>query len=222
MHVLVEDHAGRIQSLRPTGPADRAGSGAAWGVSLDRSVLEMEGALTEATPPRVVVRSGFIPDEDRPGEPDPRTWGPAGWSALDRGLRACLTSPGPRLLIRPAATDVVSDAPSCLRYLQRRGEWGGDGTGDAVARLGLLLDPVAMLAPSMHASAEDHVARIMQLVVPVAGVDAVALIETPLVPFAKLVAMFRALAPAEMPLVVSAGALRVHASLLGLGDAPRQ
>lgn len=240
MHLLIEDPAGRIQTPAPDvitlpasgppsspsrpGPPRPAGEipGTAWGASLGPTVLEMAGRLPDVSAPRVVARAGFLADEDAPGSPDPRTWGPVGWSAFERSLAASLASPGPRLLIRPAATDVISDAPSCLRFLQRRGQWGESGAEAGVARLGLLLDPVAMLAPSMHASAEDHVDRILHLVVSSAGVDAVALVETPLIPFAKLVEVFRGAAPADMPLVISMHAARAHASLLGLGDAARE
>src|SRR5262249_8001826 len=110
-----------------------------------------------------------LADEDDGGA-DPRTWGPRGWLAMEEALRRYLEQPGPRLVLRPSYTDVISDAPSWLRFLSQRREWAGDGE----ERLGVMLDPVAMLAPSMVKNAEDHVARLLELVGSHAGVDAVA------------------------------------------------
>jgi hypothetical protein len=146
--------------------------GVSWGHAAPFTLLDGEpDGGTRAPSERCVIRAGFIPDDDYPQRPDPRTWGPRGWEALEASIRACLRRQGPRLLVRTAHTDVLSDAPSCIRFLDRREEWGGGSSG--VDRLGILLDPAAMIAPSMIATAEDHIARILEIVAALPGVDGV-------------------------------------------------
>jgi hypothetical protein len=147
----------------------RTNDGDVWGMSWEGTLLgrAVHGPGQDSAASRVILRAGFIEDEDTPGTPDPRTWGPRGWDALEAAVTAALSGTGARILVRPAATDVVSDTPSCLRFLERRASLEG---GD---RLGLLLDPVGMLAPSMMADAGDHLERIAAMVGGHEGVDAV-------------------------------------------------
>jgi len=60
-----------------------------------------------------------------------------------------------RILLRPHARHILSDIPRCLRFLQNK-----------PASLGLALDPIAMLEPSMLRDWEDHLARILQSLAP--------------------------------------------------------
>lgn len=185
-----------------------------WGRGAPGALLApVPDALPLPGAPRLIIRTGFLPDEDHPDRPDPRTWGPRGWEALEAALRPYLARDGARILLRPAHTDVLSDAPSCIRFLDRREQWGAD----AGERLGILLDPAAMIAPSMIPTAEDHIARILEIVANRPGVDGVvaANIEirddapapTPLhrgsIPPARLAALFRANVPAATPLILT-------------------
>ncbi|TVQ61025.1 MAG: hypothetical protein EA379_07005 [Phycisphaerales bacterium] len=83
---------------------------------------------------------------------DPRTWMGSGRNALDAfcvAARPGLEARGGRLLLRPHHAHALGDVPSCLRLL--REQEGGP--------FALLLDPVAMLAQSMRADAQDHFTR---------------------------------------------------------------
>lgn len=187
--------------------------GVFWARAAETTLLVNEGNIT-ATPaaPRVVLRTGFLPDEDDPNVPGPRTWVGRGWEALDRAVEVALSRSGPRMLIRPAWTDVISDAPSSNRFLDRRQEWG-----DGVARLGLLLDPAAMLAPTMIANAEDHITRILELVASREGVDGVvasnievrdgaprrAAIHQGVIDASRLTNLYRSLVPATVPVILT-------------------
>lgn len=167
--------------------------------------------------PRLVARSGHLVLDDDPNQTDPRTWGPKGWKELEQAIAACLAQKPARFLVRPNAADVVSDAPSCLRFLSERNrmmeamlelkkaENGGIAGMESVtehgeARLGLLLDPAAMLAPSMLADAEDHVRRILELVAGQPGVDAVVVTDQLAANFGRL---FSTLVPPSVPLVLT-------------------
>ncbi len=95
--------------------------------------------------PRVVCWSGWLGPEIFAR--DVRTWGPGGWSALER---ACEGMEAGRVLLRTHARHVLSDAQRCLAFLRR---WEG--------KVGLLLDPMAMLEVSMLDRAEEHLDRIV-------------------------------------------------------------
>jgi len=139
------------------GDAVENGSAAPWAVVIDESVQRLSGARIAGMPAgvRVVAWSGSMADELF-GE-DPRTWGPAGWAALDAACERAapvLAERGATMALRTHARHVLSDVPSCERFVrERRGRHG------EVFRV--LLDPVSMLAPSMLAMAEDHLRRMV-------------------------------------------------------------
>jgi len=94
---------------------------------------------------------------------DPRTWLPPGRAALERWLDAALPvmeRRGGRLLVRPHARHVVSDAHTAVSLLDAR----------AGAPLGLALDPAALLEASMLADLDDHMVRTLALAGPRADV----------------------------------------------------
>jgi len=94
---------------------------------------------------------------------DPRTWLPPGRAALERWLDAALPEMerrGGRLLIRPHARHVVSDAHAAVSLLDAR----------AGAPLGLALDPAALLEASMLGDLDDHLVRTLALAGPRAEV----------------------------------------------------
>src|SRR6185503_19633045 len=73
--------------------------------------------------PRVVLPSGWLEDDDEGSGVDPRTWGPRGWAgfeAICRGLCEQVRGRSTRVCFRPRATDVLSDVPSCLRFLESK------------------------------------------------------------------------------------------------------
>lgn len=184
-------------SLTPDGGVQDA-TGAPWAITLAGTLLGgLETIPAPAKAPRLIVRPGFIPDEDAPAEPDPRTWSLKGWDALDAALQDLLGRTGARVLLRPAATDVISDAPSCLRFLERRARFGTDGP----ARLGLFVDPVGMLAPSMLPTAPEHLERIVAHLAGHDGVDALLIRETTGVATGTLAALVSTLAPGVTTIV---------------------
>ena len=67
-------------------------------------------------------------------------------------LTPALDAAGVRLLIRPHVAHTVADIPACRRILSE----------ERAERIGLLLEPCAMLAPSMLADAPDHLRRILE------------------------------------------------------------
>ncbi|MEO0511730.1 MAG: hypothetical protein AAF108_02385 [Planctomycetota bacterium] len=120
------------------------GNGPVWGRSF------LGNPLVEPPPVegRTVCWSGWF-DDDETGV---RTWSDAGWSAF----RAWLTGALPRardaggtVVVRPRATHVLSDPQRCYAILEEFDE----------PAMGVLLDPVGMLAPSMLGFAEDHLRR---------------------------------------------------------------
>ena len=94
---------------------------------------------------------------------DPRTWLPPGRAALERWLDAALSETerrGGRLLVRPHARHVISDAHTAVSLLDAR----------AGAPLGLALDPAALLEASMLTDLDDHLVRTLALAGPRAEV----------------------------------------------------
>jgi hypothetical protein len=116
-----------------------------------------------------VVWSGWLTDEfEAEAERfvhDPRLWQPAAWSMLIDRLRALApigVGTGQRLLIRPHARHIVSDIPACLKLAgQIVGTPGTTGVSGGLERFGLLMDWPGMLTPSMLASLDDHLERLL-------------------------------------------------------------
>ena len=160
MPVLVFDG----ETIRPLG------GGAVWarwsGANLLAGEVRSEGDA------RLALWSGWYGDAGDPpshdgtsSAPDPRTWSPAGWSAMQRGLTTLAAQHAPGLLVRTHHAHVVSDAPSCLRMLR--------ASERERERIQLLVDVGAMIAPSMWSAAEDHAARILGALAAEDGVAAV-------------------------------------------------
>lgn len=101
---------------------------------------------------------------------EPKTWGPAGWASFEQlceRAEPMLVNAGRELCWRPHARHVLSDIPSCRRFLAR---WAGS---DRPMRL--VLDPASMLTDSMLPDASDHVARVLESLLGETGVAAVLL-----------------------------------------------
>lgn len=134
----------------------------AWAtVSSDNLLLASDPAhhhkilRSDAQAAPVLAWSGWFADPLAPSHwpRDPQTWTKPGQAALDAALDRVLpafnlTRP---LLLRQHARHVLSDAPRSLNLLRARTN----------QPLGLILDPAAMLEPSMLIHAEDHYRRVL-------------------------------------------------------------
>lgn len=94
-------------------------------------------------------------DESAPSMP----WGAAAWDWLNVKVtaveRAWGAHPGARW-VWPRVGEVLSDVPSLRRFLKDR-----EGAA-ASSGWRFVLDPVAMLAPSMLGNADEHVMRVLE------------------------------------------------------------
>lgn len=110
---------------------------------------------SDAQAARVLAWSGWFAEPLAPGHwpRDPQTWTKPGQAALDAALDTLLPefSATRPLLLRPHARHVLSDAPRSLNLLRARTD----------QPLQLVLDPAAMLEPSMLIHAEDHYRRVL-------------------------------------------------------------
>ncbi|MBC7771340.1 MAG: hypothetical protein H7210_02480 [Pyrinomonadaceae bacterium] len=128
---------------------------------------------------RSLLWSGwFEADSDLDALPSPVTWSPRAWSCLDEfctGAAAHVlesaAAPNSQVCLLPRAGDLLSDLPSCQRFLQRRSHWAGASAD----RFELLLDPVGMLTMEMHPYAAEHVERIVLGLGAAAGVSGIVL-----------------------------------------------
>jgi len=114
---------------------------------------------------RVLLWSGWYePATNADADPSPLAWGAGAWCAL---AEFC-TATSARLASRPASSNtrvcflprtghILSDQPSCHRFLNLRSEW----TGTLAPLFEILLDPVGMLTPQMLPCASDHLERII-------------------------------------------------------------
>lgn len=117
---------------------------------------------------RVVAAAGALPagDDEDAARAALRTHSAEGFRALETAIErtvGAIGSGGPSLCVRPRAADVLSDVPSCLVFLRSA----------AAARARLVVDPIAMLTPSMAERAEEHLERIYEGLAGHTGVEAV-------------------------------------------------
>jgi sugar phosphate isomerase/epimerase len=138
------------------------GEGGLWGSVLAGNPLRT-GFAGAIIPPRVIGWTGWIGDGPaEAAERDFRAWGPGAWAGLTASLRAALPAcedAGVKLVLRPHARHVVSDAQ---RWVKLREEFPW---------LGLLLDPVSLMSSEMMGRAEEHLARMASALAP--GAEAV-------------------------------------------------
>jgi hypothetical protein len=119
--------------------------GAPWAVVDARNLL-VDGAREVPSGGRIVIWSGWMGEADTPRgvfERDFRTWSRGAWEKLESEVEPMAG----RILIRPHARHVLSDAQSCVTFFRKHGG------------VALLLDPVAMLTPEMVGRAEEHLER---------------------------------------------------------------
>lgn len=113
-------------------------------------------AIAGVTPDRpLIVWSGSC--GAGPFDPHPHNWGATGAEALGRVCAAMAPGLGERralVCFRPHARHVLSDAPSCRRFLHDHDHGNGP--------FGLALAPALLLEPSMLPAIEDHLTRIFE------------------------------------------------------------
>lgn len=136
-----------------TGPVRFANS------SLLRAHPEDPRTPHNAEPTRIVAWTGSYAELDGGGpfDADPRTWGAAGWSALELACAAATEDANVTVLIRPHARHVVSDVPGIRRFATTI-------AARCRGRFELLLDPASMLdtAHLDRGTAADTLRRIAE------------------------------------------------------------
>jgi hypothetical protein len=221
--LLVLDHA-RSVIAPPEAGGSRAGRAAApWAVVAAGAVLGLseEAARRSAkVAPRMIAWSGTLAAE--PFGDDPRTWGPAGWAALGEAcerLAPVLHNEGAVLVLRTHARHVLSDVPSCIRFVRERRARDGEA-----GPLRVLLDPASMIAESMRDLAEDHLRRIAEAIPllghGLAGVVVGCVGGTPGADAGVVARLVQAHAPPGLPIIVEAGDLAAVGAVVSPGGAP--
>lgn len=130
----------------------------AWGVDSGGAIMPEGIEIDDPIGPVVAWSGGF--DAKDPFARDPRVWSPKALDALAERCREITRSwPNDRaLLLRPHARHILGDLNRCTRFVREVCE-----SGPQPGRIGLVLDPVALLEPSMLPSAVDHLERIFGL-----------------------------------------------------------
>lgn len=137
-------------------------SGAVWARAVGGNPLDenwphreaFEGIIDGAgDAPRAIVWSGTT--GEGLFEPHPSVWQQGAWDRFTKMIEDASSrseASGVRLLVRTHAHHVLSDAPRCRTLGQA---WEG-------SRVGILLDPRAMIDGSMSPDASDHLTRIAE------------------------------------------------------------
>lgn len=155
----------------------------------------------------VVLPAGTLADPaEGPEAADPRNWMGFGRAALDAvvvPLARRLAAEGRRLVLLPHARHVLSDVPSCRRFL----------ADHADLAVGVALAPAALLEPTMVGDVADHLERILRDLAPIAALawleDVVVAgdacrrvpLGTGILPLAPLFAGISARLPAGTPII---------------------
>lgn len=128
------------------------------GIVSDLNILEASDAAFGAE--ILILRSGWALDDDGHS----RSWLPENRACLNQFLTSFLSQDAStELWLLPRAGDVVSDVPSIATLLRSVGG----------PRLGVVLDPAAILTPSMLERAEEHLDRVRTTLGSAPGVRAV-------------------------------------------------
>lgn len=112
--------------------------------------LEQAARRDPGTP--ILVRTGWITAND---DIAPHAWMPRHQAKLrefiDHAAQSARTSTSPSLALIawPRVDDAISDVPGIMTFLRTTPGWQ------------VLLEPLALLTPDMHALAEEHLARIL-------------------------------------------------------------
>ncbi len=136
----------------------------------------------------IVVWSGTMAEMGDGFAADPRNWSAAAWGLLREALTQMLASLSgsqtpshnkDRILVRTHAGHIVSDIPSCVRFLELAREvnesvsrgGGGASRKTSSAMVRFLVDPLSMLTAEMAASpaAVDHLTRLCDWLAQLSG-----------------------------------------------------
>ncbi|TVQ75009.1 MAG: hypothetical protein EA380_11695 [Phycisphaeraceae bacterium] len=133
-------------------------TGESWGVDSGGAIMPEGAVHDEPTGPLIAWSGGF--DAEDPFARDPRVWSPNALDALADRCRAITRSwaADHALLLRPHARHILGDLNRCTRFVREVCE-----SGPEPGRIGLALDPVGLLEPSMLRAAPDHLERIFGL-----------------------------------------------------------
>lgn len=137
--------------------------GAALGVNpLAHAPAEIAHTVEQAPGDLVLLHAGWVGTDH--AARDIRNWGSAAWTALETlvdHLEASLDRDwsAKRVLLRPHARGVLSDTQRCMKLFFERGR----------QRVGLALEPCALLEAGMLPKVEDHLTRSFQSLGPLAG-----------------------------------------------------
>lgn len=202
------------------------GEARAFAAFVDGNPLSPGGWIVDVDAPssRIVSWSGTMADE--PFGDDPHTWMRSGQDRLKAFLdevAPALRHHGRTLCFRPHHRHAIGDVHSAVKLLRER----------AGEPFEVLLSPGDMLAPSMLATVEDHLARMFAHLGPVAAAvllfDVAEAPETaesgllaarPLgegrLPTALVARLLAEHVPAEVPVILLPGALDAQRAALGL------
>jgi hypothetical protein len=173
---------------------------------------------------RLLLWSGTLGDDLF--EPHPHTWMPRGRAALDEfcgRMREGLEQSGRRICFRPHSRHVLSDPPSCVKFLK-------DHESEPFE---IALAPALMFEPDMLDDVDDHLERMFGTLGPrcamvmlrdvVADADGDECVSVPLgrgrMPRELVCSLIERYVPAGTPIVVTSEELRDQADWLGAESA---
>jgi len=145
-----------VLSADPTGrPFALLQDGRAWGVIVDLDIATDTGAPELGAVLRGLGATRIVVAHARPSAEEDRpalAWTRSSVEGLHAASRRWLAAidPGATLLLWPRADQIVSDIPSAWSLLRTI----------ETERLGLVLDPDAMITASMREHREDHLGRL--------------------------------------------------------------
>ena len=131
--------------------------GQCWGVIVDSDIASDPSSPKLGDALRALSATRIVVAHARPSVEDGRpalAWTRASVEGLHAACRRWLGAidPGATLLLWPRADQIVSDIPSAWSLLRTL----------ETERLGLVLDPDAMITPSMREHREDHLRRLAE------------------------------------------------------------
>ncbi|MEM0984479.1 MAG: hypothetical protein AAGI17_11085 [Planctomycetota bacterium] len=128
-----------------------------WNLLEEKSVEDLQSEMREA----IVLWSGWVGEREPSGvfPLSPKTWSPDAWAELVESCARMSGGEAGSIWFRPHARHVLSDAQRCRTLMK---EWKAAG-GEATP-FRMLMEPAALMTPSMLGAAADHVARAIEAV----------------------------------------------------------
>ncbi len=147
-------------------------SGETWALWTGQSLFDsaLDALLTDGGQGEALVVHSCLPpasqDEDAQAGQPWRSWGAGAKARLTARLAQLadrIESAESRLLVVPTWNGVISDIPTTVQFVKERPS----------ERMGLVLEPASMIAPSMLPNVADHLARLYGAAAMLPGVEAV-------------------------------------------------